>query len=287
MTMDPVPFLFAADLDGTLLPNTGVRARSGCVERTQTLLRELLEAGCPRCFVSGRHLAFARRGPRDFGLPEPNWWICNAGTEVYNAVGQPDEEWQNGFGPPFDHSALQRSLRRIVGLTMQESDKQGSHKFSLYYPEPATLGLQQEILLRVNGVHERLRLVASVEQSTGRALLDILPASAGKALAVWHIAGRYGLPPERIFFAGDSGDDLDAVISGACGTLVGNTPEDVLMQAGELWAQCSGAKVFFAAACYGDGVIEGLSHFGLWPARYTGARPSTEVRRRATTAGIW
>jgi len=60
MNMD-VHFLFAADLDGTLLPNTGKTPAPGCLERTQNLLNSLRARGVPICFVTGRHLSLAKK----------------------------------------------------------------------------------------------------------------------------------------------------------------------------------------------------------------------------------
>jgi HAD superfamily hydrolase (TIGR01484 family) len=259
------PFLFAADLDGTLLPNTGQRPAAGCLERTLSLLRGLRDADYPVCFVSGRHLSLARDGVGAFRLPPPDWWICNVGTEIYARSGAPDLEWARLAGPELDRPALRRALDRIPGLVPQEAQKQGPRKLSFYYPRPVPVQLRGEILERAEAVQSGLRLVASVEESSGRALLDLVPADAGKASAVAHVAGRYGLPRQQIFFAGDSDNDLDAVLSGVAGTLVGNTPEPVRRRAQHCQSRLPEARLFIAEAFYGDGVIEGLGHYGLWP----------------------
>jgi len=260
-----VPFLFASDLDGTLLPNTGKPPTLGCLERTQTLLQALLDARCPVCVVSGRYLALAKQGQTVFRLPQPTWWICNVGTEVYDQAGVQDREWQRRLGPPLDRETLRRSLYGIARLAPQEPQKQGPHKFSFYYPEPVSRELQTEIMYRVRSVRNDLQLISSSEASSGRALLDIIPANAGKSRALWHVAERYGLTGDRVFFAGDSGNDLDALVSGVCGVLVGNTPEDVRTQPAERQQRHEEARVFVADAFYGDGIIEGLHHYGFWP----------------------
>jgi sucrose-6F-phosphate phosphohydrolase len=273
-----VPFLFASDLDGTLLPNTGKVPDAGCLERTQALLHDLLEAECPVCVVSGRYLALAKQGQAVFRLPQPTWWICNVGTEIYDHTGTHDREWQERLGPPLDREALRRSLNNIARLAPQESQKQGPHKFSFYYPEPLSRELQAEILYRVREVRKDLQMIVSMEESSRRMLLDIIPANAGKSHALWYVAERYGLAGDRIFFAGDSGNDLDAVLSGVCGVLVGNTPHEVRSEAAERQRRHEDAKVFVATAYYGDGIIEGLSHYGLWP--HAAARSKTRLDAR-------
>ncbi|HYE33804.1 HAD-IIB family hydrolase [Methylocaldum sp.] len=260
-----VPFLFASDLDGTLLPNTGKLPSSGCLERTRALLQALLDARCPVCVVSGRYLTLARQGQSVFRLPHPTWWICNVGTEVYDQAGTLDRDWQRRLGPPLDREALRRSLYKIPRLAPQEPQKQGPHKFSFYYPEPVSRELQTEIMYRVWGVRSDLQMISSIEESSGRALLDIIPANAGKSHALWYVAERYGLASDRVFFAGDSGNDLDALLSGVCGVLVGNTPENVRTQAAQRQEGKKDARLFTADAFYGDGIIEGLCHYELWP----------------------
>ncbi|MGX2040154.1 HAD-IIB family hydrolase [Methylocaldum sp. MU1018] len=260
-----IPFLFASDLDGTLLPNTGKLPNPGCLERTRALLQALLDARCPVCVVSGRHLTLARQGLAVFRLPPPTWWICNVGTEIYDQAGILDREWQSRLGPPLDRGALRRTLGNIARLSPQEQQKQGPHKFSLYYPVPVCRELRMEIVSRVREVRNDLQMISSVEESSGRTLLDIVPANAGKSHALWYVAERCGVAGDRIFFAGDSGNDLDALLSGVRGALVGNTPEDVRTQAAERQKHDKDARLFIAAAYYGDGIIEALSRYGFWP----------------------
>ena len=269
---DGVPFLFATDLDGTLLPNTGKHAATGCLERTQALLNELRERGCPICFVTGRYLFLAKHGASVFRLARPDWWVCNVGTEIYHQDGTPDSVWLRRLGPELDRNALSLALQAIPKMAPQEGRKQGPHKFSWYYPEPASWALQLEILECIRAVREDLQLVGSVEESSGRALLDILPAAAGKAKAVAYLAEQHGVPPHRTFFAGDSGNDLDVVLSGVRGLLVGNTPEALKERARRLAAERKGAELYCAEAYYGDGILEGLRYYGLW-APNTGDNP--------------
>ncbi|MGZ5077064.1 MAG: HAD-IIB family hydrolase [Methylobacter sp.] len=256
-------FLFAVDLDGTLLPNTGKPPAPGCLERTQSLLHSLNEHSIPVCFVTGRHLSLARQGIETFRLSEPDWWICNVGTEIYHSDGKPDENWVRQLGPKLDHTVLRKSLRDIPGLLTQESSKQGSHKLSFYYPEPVSVKLQTEILRRADGLAGRLQLIVSIEDRNGRAMVDVIPATAGKKHAVEYMSNCYGLDKTQVFFAGDSGNDLDVLVSGVCGTMVGNAADEVRARLGMLQTQFAEAQLYKAQAHYGDGIIEGLYHYGF------------------------
>lgn len=260
------PFLFAADLDGTLLPNTTRKPPSGCIERTRALLQFLLQNDCPVCYISGRHLALAREGRKAFNLPVPTYWVCNVGSEIYDQFGRREQAWEALLGEAFDHAAMWRAVADIDGdLALQEHEKQGPHKFSLYYKSGAPQALQANILQRLSLLRSRIRLIHSVEEASGRGLLDILPDNAGKAASLDFLARAHHKPPARTFFAGDSGNDLDALTSGVCGTVVGNTPGEIRSQARSLQANTPGSHLYIAEGFYGDGVIEGLKAFRLLP----------------------
>ncbi|HXH73312.1 MAG TPA: HAD-IIB family hydrolase [Mariprofundaceae bacterium] len=254
-------FLFASDLDGTLLPNTSTVPPAGCLRRTIAMLESLLSADCPVCYISGRHLSLARKGQEAFFLPKPDYWVCNVGSEIYSRGGRLDRQWSEQLGPAFDHAAMWSLLRDLEGLAPQESVKQGRHKFSLYSVGHPTAEMVQQIISRMPE-SDRFRVVTSVDEKSDRGLLDILPADAGKAQALAYLMHRLGFTATDTFFSGDSGNDLDALTSGIFGTLVGNTPKNVCIQACQLMQERSASRIHFSEAPYGDGVIEGLQAGG-------------------------
>lgn len=259
----PEPFLFASDLDGTLLPNAAKRAADGCLERTRALLDVLRRWGCPVAYVSGRHFSLARGGQRTFRLPSPDYWVCNVGTEIYDAAGRPDQDWSRSLGPNFDRLQMLGALRSVPHLTSQEAAKQGPHKLSFFYPQPANPTLKVQILDSLKRLRSDLRLIDSVEESSGRALLDIVPEAAGKAPALHYLARKHGMSDDRVFFAGVSANDLDALASGVCGDLVGNAPDAVRDSAARLKAAMPQARIYLSEQFYGDGVIEALKAYQL------------------------
>jgi len=258
------PFLFGADLDGTLLPNARAIAPEGGLARTQALLDLLQQEHCPVCFVSGRHLALAQKARAAFKLPRPDYWVCNVGSEIYSQGGRADATWAERLGPVFDHSRMWAALTDIPGLQPQEREKQGPHKFSLYYDTAVATDLQQKMLVRMQQIDAGLKLVHSVDVFTGRGLIDVLPTASGKSQALAYLAAKHGLTPDELFFAGDSGNDIDALVHGFYGTLVGNAPESVRSEALEAAAATGAdARLYCAHASYGDGIIEGLLHYAL------------------------
>ena len=257
------PFLFASDMDGTLFPNGQQVGEEGCVGRTRDLLQHLRKDDCPLAYISGRYLALAQQGLEEYDLPAPDYWVCNVGSEIYDQDGQPDPRWNDLLGPTFNHKQIQAAVADIPLLELQEQIKQGPHKLSFYYPEPADTGLQKRILSAIRRTTTEIKLIHSVEESTGRALIDILPKASGKSSALKYLAARHDFTSNRVFFAGDSGNDIDALMSGVCGTLVGNAPEAVQRETREHLAATPDARVYIADHFYGDGIIEALRYYKL------------------------
>ncbi|MFQ5356478.1 MAG: HAD-IIB family hydrolase, partial [Mariprofundaceae bacterium] len=210
----------------------------------------------------GRHFGLAREGQQEFGLPEPTYWVCNVGTEIYNQKGIQDIQWQGFLGPAFDQGAMCRALEDIRALTLQEGEKQGPHKLSFYTQGKVDKKLSRLVLERMKIFRSDLRLVNSVEEASNRGLLDILPDNSGKSAALHYLAEKLGFAPPTVFFAGDSGNDRDVLLSGVCGTLVGNAPPEVRADL-QLNSQGRVKTLHFSTASYGDGIAEGLRYFGF------------------------
>ncbi|MDY6830054.1 MAG: HAD-IIB family hydrolase [Pseudomonadota bacterium] len=256
-------FLFAADLDGTLLPNTRLPAPPDCVAATHALLQRLHNEGIPTAYVSGRHLALAQAGCATYNLPAPTHWVCNVGSQVFASDGQVDDGYEALLGPPLDAETAETLPAVYAGLTWQEDEKQAPHKLSFYYPAEMEPGVRQRLATDCARLFPNTRLVYSIEEASGRALIDLLPAMAGKSGALKYLARHHRLGVDQLYFAGDSGNDLDALTCGLMGTLVGNAPLDVRSEARRLQQQAPDARVYLANALYGLGVLEGLHHYRL------------------------
>jgi len=185
------------------------------------------------------------------------------GTEIYDSAGRPDTEWEKMIGPPFDGKKFLATLKPVPQLVPQEEEKQGPHKLSLYYPKPLDEAMRTWILTQAKAIAEDIRLVDSVEEESGQTLLDLIPATTGKAAALNYLSTKLGFPKKRVFFSGDSGNDIDALMSGVCGALVGNTPDSVQARAHDLAERTVNARLCVSRGYYGDGVIEGLMLYGL------------------------
>lgn len=256
-------FFFASELDGTLLPNGMLRAAGGCLDRTRQLLARLKEEACPIIYVTNSDLALAQAGPQTFQLSEPDYWICNAGTEIYDGKGKSDSEWEQMMGPTFDQASFLAVLKGNPKLAIQEEEQQGPHKFGLYYPGPIDDTLRSWILTRAQEVVDDVGLVEGLEQSSGQTSIDIIPANAGKMSALQYLAEKLGFSERYMFFSGEAASDFDILTSGICGTLVGNTFPMVQEQARTLVETTGNARLSLSQGYYGDGIIEGLMAHGF------------------------
>ncbi len=260
--------LLASDLDGTIIPLEWNDLRRAEVEELALAMgaRDDLAVA----YVTGRHLSLALEGIRYYGLPRPDALVCDVGTSVYYPDGADSftedqvyaERMQEAFGA-MTGANLRKVLETVEGLTLQEEEKQGAFKVSFYFP----VGVARERLVatvgeRLGRVGARVKMVDSLEAGGGRGLLDLLPRGISKGYAVRYLQERYGLPREGVLYAGDSGNDMDALLSGFNAVVVGNAP-GALTELLRVAAQRAGLQdhLYFAKGWYAGGVLEGGRHF--------------------------
>lgn len=258
--------LLASDLDRTLLPNGPQGPEPGALGR----FRAWAASRAPHqlVYVTGRHYALYGEVAAGHALPEPDWLVCNVGTEIYppgDAV--PLAAWAGRLEADFDATAVrERAGEMLPDAWPQEEPKQSPLKVSFYLSsEPANPAAEQERLRRAlarQGLETRV--VVSFDEVAGVGLVDFLPPASGKAAALAFLRGHLGFPLEATLFAGDSGNDADALLSGVGGILVGNASDTVRRQLKA--ALATGAypesRLYFAEGPYTAGVLEGMAHYG-------------------------
>jgi len=260
-------YLLASDLDGTLIP----------LERDAQRLREVdelvsaMEASedLMLAYVTGRHLSLAQAGIEDIGLPSPDWFVCDVGTSVYrrtNAGYEADEQYRRAMRTAFgglSGEEVRAAIGRFEGLELQEDEKQGEFKISYYTrgrPEPFV----EAVRSRLDAANAKVNLVTSHDPVAGRGLLDVLPAGIAKDYAVRYLHDHTGVDEQHLVYAGDSGNDRAAMLSGYRVIVVGNADpalkEDLRA---ESIARGIAGRIYFAEHPYARGVLEGLRHFKL------------------------
>ena len=260
-------YLLASDLDGTLIP----------LERNAQRLREVAELveaieanpDLRLAYVTGRHLSLARAGIAEIGLPTPDWFVCDVGTSVYHAADsgyEPDQGYQEAMRAAFGGLSgddVRNAIGSIDGLELQEEEKQGEFKVS-YYAEGRPEPYLPMVEARLEAAGARVNLVDSFDPVTRRGLLDVLPADVAKDFAVRYLHDHVGVPEDRLAYAGDSGNDRAAMLTGYRVIVVGNADEALKADlARESASRGIAERIYFAEHPYARGVLEGLRHFGF------------------------
>jgi sucrose-6F-phosphate phosphohydrolase len=275
--------LICSDLDRTLIPN-GPQPESPGARRHFAAL-----AGRPEViltYVTGRHRALVEEAIAHFRLPVPDFVIGDVGTTIYR-VGPEHEwsrqqEWEDRIAQDWAGLTglrLAGLLRGVNALRMQERAKQNRHKLSYYLPvDEDTESLEAEIRQRLLPAGIQARLVWSIDDATEVGLLDILPESASKRHAMEALMAQLDIGIEQTVFCGDSGNDLEVLVSPIPAVLVANCRPDVRQSARRQAAESGTEAALYVAVGgfeglngnYSAGMLEGIAHYHPSALRWMG-----------------
>nr|WP_245995140.1 HAD-IIB family hydrolase [Inmirania thermothiophila] len=234
--------LLVADIDNTLI---------GDREGLAALLEALTASGARVGFAvaTGRRLDSALAVLEAWGVPVPDILVTAVGAEIhYGHWMIEDVSWQRHIDYRWDRPRLVEAMAELPGLRLQPASEQRRHKLS-YFVEP-------ERAPSVRAIRRHLRqrdLHANVIFSHGR-YLDLLPIRASKGMALRYLAVKWGLTPERILVAGDSGNDEEMLRGDMLGVVVGNYSPELERLRGR-------SRVYFAEGRCAWGILEGLRHY--------------------------
>jgi HAD superfamily hydrolase (TIGR01484 family) len=259
--------LLASDLDGTLIPPAHVPGDGGVAVLRHALGRA---TDLTVAYVTGRSRALALEGIQLHELPPPQILVCDVGTSVFVAEG-------GDYVPDDGYRALMREalggaepgharnlLAELEDLELQEDHSQTEFKLSYYTPADARgeelAALARELLGGVG----TFNVVHSLDPHVRRGLLDVLPAGVAKDVAVRYLHDCSGVAEDALLYAGDSGNDLSAMLSGFRVVVVSNATDE-LKDTVRAQAEARGIaeRVHFAEASYAAGVLEGCRRFGI------------------------
>ncbi|MCF7821121.1 MAG: HAD-IIB family hydrolase [Mariprofundaceae bacterium] len=260
--------LLCTDLDRTLIPNGSQPESPGA----RDIFSRLMEMeGVTLAYVSGRHRALIRQAMREYDLPKPAFVIADVGSTIYRVVEGEWQHWQLWDGEistdwkGLSRAALHELFSGISLLQLQEQEKQNTHKLSYYFPpgqDHQAVMAEMEKRLRERGI--RANLIWSIDEIQHVGLLDVLPASASKLHAISFLMRQCGYDGEHTIFAGDSGNDLDVLLSPIHAVLVANADDEVR-------SAVTGASPNNLYVAQGDflnmngnysaGILEGVAHF--------------------------
>ncbi len=264
--------VLATDLDGTLIPRVEDRESR---QALRVLSDELLRGEIKLIFVTGRHLESVESAIRDHRLPEPDWIICDVGTTIcecsYGLLGDlcltplvAYERHLSTLAAGFSTSTLQELFLDVGGLQLQEEEHQGRYKLSYYADAQqleAVVQLMQQKLAEESAPYA---IVHSVDPFDGRGLIDLLPRNVSKAHALQWWSDHVDCDRDAICYAGDSGNDLAALVAGYRTIVVANADRSIAQQV----SRAHQAAGWQDRLCLADkpstsGVLEGCRWFGI------------------------
>lgn len=227
-------------------------------------------------YVTGRHLTLMCQAIEEYQLPQADYAITDVGTRIYHHKHNqwhPIAAWEKEIDQDWhkvEPKQIHGLLGSILGLSLQEVEKQNPHKIS-FYIDLQQLDEQQclsEVKKQLAPLNITTNLIWSVDETSNTGLLDILPSRANKRHAIEFLQQYLGYQAEEIIFAGDSGNDLEVLISPIQSVLVANATTELKKQA-LAFADQQGTKQQFYQATntnhdngnYSAGVLQGVVHF--------------------------
>jgi sucrose-6F-phosphate phosphohydrolase len=276
--MNHFKLLLCTDMDRTVIPNGAAKENDLARGRFQTLCRH---PDVILVYVTGRHKMLVQEAIDEFNLPQPHYAITDVGSQIYQVQdGEWFEKaaWQNEIGLSWNgwtQPELASLLTDISGICLQEPSKQNTYKLSYYAAADIALEqLKQDIRLTLESKGIQANLIWSVDESECNGLLDILPKQASKFHAIKFLQSQLGFASDEILFAGDSGNDLEVLVSAIPAVLVANASEALKQEVQRLVRQNDTEKFLFVAedaseqpGYYSAGILQGIRHF--YPEFYT------------------
>ncbi len=266
--------LVCTDLDRTLIANgpqpesAGARAHfDALVARPEVTL----------AYVSGRHRKLVGLAMSTYCLPLPDFVVANVGTTIYRVDSRDRwhrlEDWEAQICVEWcgkSRKDLMAALNGLSQLQPQEPSKQNRLKLSYYLPlEFDRDSLARQIQGRLQSIGVNARLIWSIDEPAGVGLLDILPAQASKLHALEYLMQATDFDLCNTIFCGDSGNDLEVLISPIPSVLVANASPEIKAQARDLAAlgghesnlYIATGGLFGMNGNYSAGMLEGIAHY--------------------------
>ncbi|QSX33059.1 HAD-IIB family hydrolase [Shewanella avicenniae] len=265
--------LLCTDLDRTLLPN-GEQPESAAARRMFAQL--VVGSQCKLAYVTGRDIALVQHAIAEYQLPLPDYAITDVGSMIYVREGEQYQllpHWHDYLAQqwPQDSQQLARQLGQFAQLQPQPEPRQKRFKLC-YQLIPAKLLPNEvaEVKRRLANIAWPVHLITSVDETADQGLVDLLPPNASKRGAIDFLVTELGLQHDKVFFSGDSGNDLDVLVSPYPAVIVKNALAEVVMQAvnrskmqgldEQLWV-AQGDESLGLNGNYSGGIVEGLLYF--------------------------
>lgn len=213
---------------------------------------------------------------KEFAIPVPDFAIGDVGTTLYrvtNGKWEMTASWSRHIGKDWKGLVghdLTGLLDDFDEIRLQEPEKQNQYKLSYYADRTVNhYRLVDKIRRRLQAKGINAGIIWSVDEPNELGLIDILPEHATKLHAIKFLLQTQGIHKQRAVFAGDSGNDLDALTSNLQAILVKNASKNVRKEAMKILSHKQMTDRLYLArgdffgmnGNYTSGVLEGLVRF--------------------------
>jgi sucrose-6F-phosphate phosphohydrolase len=235
-----MPTIIATDLDGTLVGD------DSALQKLNEMLQEPIQNdNLKLVYVTGRSPELFEELRQSKGLLEPAALITAVGTEIY-VKGDRLPYWPKINY--WDKEYIRSTLSSYKDLKEQQKSEQRDYKISYFYK-----GYQ----VVVDEIRNRLGSNYDVVYS-GNLYLDVLPSGINKGTAIEFLFNFWQLPKTSVIACGDSENDI-SMLERYKAIIVGNATQELL----KWYGNDENPEIYVAKDPYANGLIEGLSHFGV------------------------
>lgn len=267
------PLLICTDLDRTLIPN-GDQPES---PQARILFRQLVSnPQITLVYVTGRDRVLVQEAIAEYELPIANFVIADVGSTIYETKNNQwlrVTDWDEQISVDWQHKTQSDLVPFFVDfdqIKLQEITKQGLHKLSYYVSLDTEL---EPIIIKIRSKLETEKIQAniiwSIDEKAQIGLLDILPISANKYHAIAYLMKNQNFTLDNTIFSGDSGNDLDVLMSPIKSILVSNATLEMKQKMQSIMNNNNLVNSIYIAqgdylnmnGNYSAGILEGIFHY--------------------------
>ncbi|MDQ8193756.1 HAD-IIB family hydrolase [Coraliomargarita sp. SDUM461004] len=261
------PSVLATDLDGTLIPlpdsethHIDLKYIAECFADSKVQL----------VYATGRHYESVVEAMRTYNLPTPEWIICDVGSSIYQRTDNTFRVFEtyeshllkNSDG--LDRQIIEEALGAIEGLIPQASEHQRRFKISYQSSAQALEALVEQVTQKLLAAQLPYDCMGSLDPFLNCGLIDVMPTGVSKAYALLWLSTHADFTPDQVVYAGDSGNDYAALISGFRAIIVANGSQGLVKKVSTHLSQRNlSDRLYVAHASATSGVLEGCRHYGL------------------------
>lgn len=265
--------LICTDLDRTLIPN-GDEPES---PQARNLFTQLVaQSHVTLAYVTGRDKTLVQNAIEQYQLPSPNFVIADVGSTIYTLENNQWlrlKDWDNKIGKDWQHKNYEDLMPLFADIKecqLQEKEKQSLHKLSYYISLDIDIEkLINKVYLILENVNLKSNLIWSIDAEKKIGLLDILPQSANKFRSIEYLMKNQDFTLKNTVFSGDSGNDLDVLISPIKSILVANAHGEVKAKVNSYIQKTGDTNSIYIAqgnylnmnGNYSAGILEGIAHY--------------------------